>query len=122
MIDPNRPAPIVMHINIEEIVDGAWCRDNSLLPALSSKGESPFPEEGGGLGTYRRTYEAYLRRFTESVNRVAARETPGQDGRVEAGDVLRPWDESPTSPFGDPLFDEALEQTLLPTRDEITRF
>lgn len=122
MIDQNRLAPIVVHLNVEEVVDGAWDKDDSLLPALSSTGNSPVPAQGGQREAYRRAYEGYVRRFTDTINRLAERDTPGQVVLVETGDVLLEWFKGPISSFDDPLFEEALELTPLPTRDEIENF
>ncbi|XAS71633.1 hypothetical protein VUN82_21525 [Micrococcaceae bacterium Sec5.1] len=122
MTQLNRPAPIVLDLNVEEVVDGEWSRDPSLLPALSSKGDSPVPEHGGFREAYKQTYEDYVYRFTETVNRIAKDRRLGQEVRVVAGDVLRSWWEPPFSSSDDALFEEALEQTPLPNRDEIEKF
>ncbi|MDR6865628.1 hypothetical protein J2Y69_000210 [Microbacterium resistens] len=80
MTDQNRPAPIVIELNVEEVIDGAWSGDHSLLPALSSKGESPLPEHGGYLEAYTRVYEGYVRRFRETAMRIAKLRTPPPGG------------------------------------------
>lgn len=110
---------MVLHLNVEEVVDAAWRTDHSLLPALSGKGNSPVPEEGGQREAYRHAYEAYVDRFTTTLTRLARAETPQRDVVVEAGDVLRPQLEEPLSSFSDRLFDAALEQTPLPTWADI---
>ena len=47
MATQNSHVPIVIHLNVEELVGGAWGADHSRLPALSSKGQSLVPEQGG---------------------------------------------------------------------------
>lgn len=111
--------PKVLYLNVEEVINGAWSADRSLLPALSSKGNSPLPEGGNFQGVYRRVYEDFVDRFTKTVNRLAQAEAPGQEVIVEAGDVLRPWYEGHTSSSDEPLFEKALALTPLPTREDI---
>lgn len=113
------PVPTVLHLNVEEVIDGAWSADRTLLPALSSDGDSPLPEEGDFQAVYRRVYEDFVGRFTETVNRLAQEETPGQEVIVEAGDVLRPWYEGHKSSSNEPLFAKALALTPLPTCEDI---
>lgn len=108
-----------MFVNVEELVDGAWSSDHSLLPALSSKAQSPIPSRDEPREVYRRAYEDFVLRLTKIANRIAQSKTPGQEVVIDAGDVLRHRLESPTSPFDDPLFEESLNQTPLPTRDDI---
>lgn len=119
MTNQNHPAPLVLFLNVEELLDGAWAADHSLLPALSSKGESPFPNVED-FDVYREAYEDYVRRFTETAKRLADARTPGQEVQVDAGDnLLRGWHKEPLSSFGDPLFDATLKQTQLPTIEDI---
>lgn len=119
MENKNAPAPIVMFVNVEELVDAAWSSDPSLLPALSSKAQSPIPSRGEAFREYRRAYEDFVLRLTETANRLAQSKTPGQDVVIDAGDVLRPWWKGSISSLDNPLFEESLDQTPLPTRDDI---
>jgi len=119
MVDNKLQDPIVIHLNVEEIVDGAWSSDRSQLPALSSIGNSPVPNRRSQLAAYRSAYEKFVERFTATVNRLALKTAYGREVLVETGDLLRPWYEGPTSSFGEPLFDLALKQTSLPKRSEI---
>ncbi|WP_135448483.1 hypothetical protein [Brevibacterium aurantiacum] len=68
------PVPTVLHLNVEEVIDGAWGADRTLLPALSSDGDSPLPEEGDFQAVYRRVYEDFVGRsefFKSSGTRVS---------------------------------------------------
>ncbi|WHS29081.1 hypothetical protein [Auritidibacter ignavus] len=112
-------APKVLYLNVEEVIDGAWSADRSLLPSLFGKGDSPIPEGGSFQDVYRRVYEDFVDRFTKTVNRLAQEEVPGQVVIVEAGDVLCPWHKGHPSSLGDPLFEKALAMTPLPTREDI---
>lgn len=119
MVNQNQPAPTTLFLNVEELLDGAWSADHSLLPALSSKSEIYLPDLGG-LEAYREAYEDFVRRFIEAAKRFANSRTPSQEVMVDAGDnLLREWWEEPLSSFGNPIFDEALKLTALPSIEDI---
>lgn len=120
MTDQKRSSSIILYLNVEELLDGAWSADRSLLPARSSKGPTLIPSIGDFDDVYQEVYEDFVRRFTATAKRLAHTLTPGLEVQVDAGqELLRAWHAGPSCSYGDPLFEATLEQTQLPTIADI---
>lgn len=117
---PSQARTIV--INVEELVDGAWNKnDPSTLAALSSKGSSPCPDGQDMFAVYRAVYTDFVERFTRTANALAQASDPSAVVYVDAGDGLRPWYEGPETD-GDDFVLKVLAMTPLPTRDDILNY
>lgn len=117
----NSAEPIVLYLNVEEIIDAAWGSDPQALPALSSKGNTVIPSGESYREVYREVYRAFVERFQCEATSQGAQLTPPRQVQVkgvEDEDLLREHWEPPVSSEG-PFFDQVMARVRLPSRADI---
>lgn len=119
-----------LHLNVAEVVDGAWDAGKTDLHGMYSKDRPGRPRVSFDLGhteevdARKSVYEDYASRFRDALRNLKPQYYPNDDVEltVETTPDQGFWDANPNSSFGDPLWDAAYDAVALPQRADIGLF